>query len=132
MIEALNGLKVRLETAGLHVFLGEAPRGQKPPYAVLIPDRDEDVQARLAGPYSTEQVAVTAASVGETPEQSLWVDAHVDAQLRPGGRGVTFKTNTHRIDDLRRRATATAPDDSATRCWRTASVYTFRQQPISK
>ncbi|WP_311478393.1 hypothetical protein [uncultured Gulosibacter sp.] len=132
MIHALEQLTALIApNLGGRVYVGEAPRSAKAPYVVLYPERDADVQERVTGPFSSEQIAVTAVSVGDTPEQAMWCDQHVDRALRPHGRGVVLVTANARIDNVRRRASQVGADDSATRKWRAASVYTFRQQPIN-
>lgn len=115
---------------GGKVFAGLAPDDYPAPYVCVMPARNEDEQARLTGGHATEVITLTVLSVGQSADQSAWLDEQVDRVLRPSGMGIRPSVPGRHCGRIYRRVTDTRPSSLAIRIWETATVYQFTSTPI--
>lgn len=129
-----HAVQAALETdPGLVVFVGIAPDKQPYPYVILRPGLATDRAERLTGAESTFTPSYTVLACGEDPEQAEWVTEHVDAALRPRGRGITPTVAGRSTGHIRRDTLQPLlpDDDSQPPGWYRVAEYSFRSAPKS-
>ncbi|MGE7432760.1 hypothetical protein [Kitasatospora sp. NPDC001175] len=121
----IDAVTASLAAAQLTVYLGGAPQGAAPPYAVLYPDAGMPVRASLADDRTTFVGIVQVTAVGATAEQALSVmdraRAALDAPLQVAGR-VSYRPEALEGTPVQRDDDVTPPVYYSAARWRLRSI----------
>lgn len=129
---ALVGLLESDPALADNVFVMLAPDLSAYPYVIVRPGLSTDRQERLSGGASTFTPSWSVMCVGADPEQCAWVVEHVDAALRPKGRGKTPTIAGRRCQPIRRDIldVMEIDDDTSPPGFTQIAEYSFRSDPI--
>lgn len=122
-----------LETdAGLVVHPMQAPDKAPTPYVLVRPGGSQAVQDRLTGSYATHRPWWTVMAVGADVDECEWAVEHIDAALRPRGRGITPIVTGRRCDPVKLDTLHAADfdDDTSPPLVYQVAEYSYRSAPL--